>query len=144
MNFVIYNENGQIKTKMSCPDELFRYQIIPDGCNILDIGDQYIIDISEYYVLNKILTLLPIKPNQYSKFDYINKVWIDDNDLATFNIKKQRDNLLSETDWTDTASAPSRLGQTIYQQWQNYRQELRDIPSQSGYPFNVIWPTKPI
>jgi two-component sensor histidine kinase len=29
------------------------------------------------------------------------------------------------------------------QEWAVYRQNLRDITSQSGYPFNVIWPTKP-
>ncbi len=24
-----------------------------------------------------------------------------------------------------------------------YRQKLRDIPEQSGFPANVVWPTKP-
>nr|DAT00194.1 MAG TPA: tail assembly chaperone protein [Caudoviricetes sp.] len=28
-------------------------------------------------------------------------------------------------------------------QWAIYRQRLRDIPQQEGFPFNVVWPTKP-
>lgn len=27
--------------------------------------------------------------------------------------------------------------------WKTYRQALRDIPAQSGFPTNVTWPTKP-
>jgi hypothetical protein len=29
------------------------------------------------------------------------------------------------------------------QEWMNYRQNLLDIPQQSGFPNNIIWPTKP-
>lgn len=58
-------------------------------------------------------------------------------------VKEKRDRLLQESDWTDTYSAPSRLGQDAYLQWQNYRQALRDVPSQSGYPLAVVWPQTP-
>jgi hypothetical protein len=27
--------------------------------------------------------------------------------------------------------------------WKIYRQALRDVPNQDGFPQNVIWPTKP-
>ena len=49
-----------------------------------------------------------------------------------------RDGELARTDWTQVADAP--VDQAA---WATYRQELRDIPQQSGYPFNVIWPTSP-
>lgn len=55
----------------------------------------------------------------------------------------ERFRLLAESDWTDTASAPARLGETTYAAWQTYRQALRDIPEQSGYPLNVVWPIAP-
>ena len=29
------------------------------------------------------------------------------------------------------------------QAWADYRQALLDIPQQSGFPHNVVWPTKP-
>lgn len=56
---------------------------------------------------------------------------------------KKRLDLLSASDWTDTASAPARMGD-LYQQWQTYRQSLRDITKQPGYPLNIIWAVPPI
>lgn len=57
--------------------------------------------------------------------------------------RSRRNRLLQESDWTDTASAPARLGSTLYDQWQTYRQALRDITSQPGFPFEVVWPAPP-
>ena len=53
------------------------------------------------------------------------------------NIRSQRDNQLQQTDWmalSDNTMAPA---------WASYRQALRDITAQEGYPYSVIWPTKP-
>ena len=50
----------------------------------------------------------------------------------------ERDYRLQQTDWmmfSDTAT-PS-------QAWLDYRQALRDVPSQAGFPDNITWPTKP-
>jgi hypothetical protein len=55
----------------------------------------------------------------------------------------KRQALLEASDWTDTVSAPARLGQALYQSWQTYRQELRDVTNQPGYPNNIVWPTPP-
>ena len=67
--------------------------------------------------------------------EYINK--IKDNVLLT------RKELLQESDWTDTVSAVERLGESKYQEWQDYRQALRDITLQPDYPLEVIWPIAP-
>lgn len=56
---------------------------------------------------------------------------------ASRNVRGQRDFLLSQTDWmalSDTGLTP---------EWATYRQELRDITSQPGFPMSVVWPTKP-
>jgi len=58
------------------------------------------------------------------------------------HIRGERNGRLRASDWTDVASAPDRLGQQVYTQWQVYRQALRDITSQSD-PFNISWPTPP-
>lgn len=63
--------------------------------------------------------------------------------LITFIIGR-RALLLQESDWTDTLSAKNRLGETRYQEWQDYRQALRDITAQAGYPTEVIWPVAPV
>lgn len=62
-------------------------------------------------------------------------------DAFTFNCedkRKERDLLLSESDWTQLADA-----QVDKSAWATYRQLLRDVPSQSGFPFNITWPTQP-
>ena len=55
----------------------------------------------------------------------------------------QRQSLLIASDWTDTLSARERLGEALYQQWQTYRQALRDVTSQPGFPADIVWPTAP-
>lgn len=57
---------------------------------------------------------------------------------AAENIRTKRNGLLSECDWTQLADASAASVP-----WSNYRQALRDIPAQSGFPFQVIWPNKP-
>ena len=53
-------------------------------------------------------------------------------------IRFERDRLLVASDWTQVADAP--VNQAA---WAEYRQALRDIPEQEGFPENVVWPTKP-
>ena len=53
-------------------------------------------------------------------------------------IRQDRDYLLASCDWTQTADAP--VDQV---EWQDYRQALRDIPQQAGFPTDITWPTKP-
>lgn len=64
-------------------------------------------------------------------------------EISISKIKSERDRLLSESDWTDTLSAKQRLGSKLYDEWQLYRQNLRDITKQPDYPKNVHWPKKP-
>lgn len=47
---------------------------------------------------------------------------------------------LAASDWTQLADSPLSTEQKAA--WAAYRQQLRDIPSQSGFPDNVIWPIK--
>lgn len=54
-------------------------------------------------------------------------------------IRQQRDDLLAETDWTDTLSAKTRLGEKEYNAWQEYRQALRDLPANCDLD-NPVWP----
>lgn len=53
-------------------------------------------------------------------------------------VRAQRDILLTASDWTQVADAP--VDQAA---WATYRQALRDIPAQAGFPDNVTWPEKP-
>ena len=53
-------------------------------------------------------------------------------------VRAQRNRLLSEYDWTQLADA-----QVDKQAWAIYRQALRDVPSQDGFPDTIVWPEKP-
>lgn len=53
------------------------------------------------------------------------------------NIRNQRNYLIQETDWTALSDVTMTPAMAIY------RQSLRDVTLQEGFPTNVIWPTKP-
>ena len=53
--------------------------------------------------------------------------------------RQKRDELLLATDWTQMADTP----QAIRDKYAAYRQALRDVPQQAGFPNNIVWPTKP-
>ena len=54
------------------------------------------------------------------------------------NVRRSRNDLLTECDWTQivdsTADKPA---------WATYRQALRDVTAQEGFPWNVTWPQQP-
>lgn len=54
-------------------------------------------------------------------------------------IRKERDARLQESDWVMLPDVP----QVIKENWIPYRQALRDLPNQAGFPNTVIWPSKP-
>ena len=53
-------------------------------------------------------------------------------------VRSTRDARLAETDWTQVADAP--VDKVV---WATYRQALRDVPSQAGFPWDITWPTQP-
>lgn len=56
-------------------------------------------------------------------------------------IRAQRNSLLTLCDWTQLPDAPLTAEQK--QAWAEYRQALRDVPEQAGFPENVAWPLVP-
>lgn len=53
-------------------------------------------------------------------------------------VRAKRNTLLSASDWTQVADAP--VDQSV---WAIYRQALRDITGQEGFPASVVWPISP-
>lgn len=49
--------------------------------------------------------------------------------------------LLRQSDWTMLSDVPMTVDER--QAWKDYRAELRNIRTQSGFPTNITWPTKP-
>ena len=53
-------------------------------------------------------------------------------------VREDRNKRLSESDWTQVLDAP--VDQTA---WAAYRQALRDVTAQAGFPWDIEWPVKP-
>jgi hypothetical protein len=53
------------------------------------------------------------------------------------NVRATRDDKLADTDWR------FRSDMTPSQEWIDYCQALRDVPSQEGFPWTIMWPTQP-
>lgn len=62
-------------------------------------------------------------------------------DLKWIDIRKYRDYLITQTDWTQMPDA--QLSDEVKSKFIAYRQVLRDIPQNVGNPDDVVWPTKP-
>ena len=58
--------------------------------------------------------------------------------LTASEIRSYRYAELISSDWTQVADAP--VDQAA---WATYRQALRDVPEQEGFPNTVVWPVKP-
>lgn len=58
---------------------------------------------------------------------------------VAFLVRMERDKLLRESDWTQNADIP----QALKDKWAPYRQALRDLPAQTGFPKNVVFPALP-
>lgn len=54
------------------------------------------------------------------------------------SVRLMRNQRLSDCDWTQLPDAPVNA-----ESWSEYRQALRDIPSQEGFPWEIIWPVTP-
>ena len=54
------------------------------------------------------------------------------------SVRDSRNEKLAECDWTQLSDAP--VDQAA---WSTYRQALRDVPTQAGFPWEVQWPSQP-
>jgi hypothetical protein len=54
------------------------------------------------------------------------------------SVRTTRGEKLKNSDWTQVADAPVDKAA-----WATYRQALRDVTQQSGFPWTITWPTQP-
>lgn len=92
-----------------------------------------------HYVKAGVAIEIPPKPYESAKFDYILERWVSVLGMDVRPITHKRQKLLQESDWTQMPDVthPKKT------EWAVYRQAIRDIPEQTGYPLNIIWPIPP-
>jgi hypothetical protein len=59
-------------------------------------------------------------------------------DETAASVRKQRTDKLAASDWTQLSDAP--INSSV---WASYRQQLRDITAQAGFPWEINWPVAP-
>lgn len=64
-----------------------------------------------------------------------------DTNRKAVEIRTERDKRLAETDWVTIRATDT--GEAVDPLWAAYRQSLRDITTQEGFPWDVTWPEKP-
>lgn len=56
---------------------------------------------------------------------------------AAESVRADRDSRLAATDWMGMSDV------TMSAEWATYRQALRDVPDQDGFPNTITWPDEP-
>jgi len=148
-NFVTYDLlTGEILFNGTCLDVDFELQKKSGEGVIEGIGDvfsNYVLNGELFNYTNKQKLTKSLKPSYACKWSNETFEWIDlrsDSEKrleAESLVKDKRINLLVDSDWTQLPDVPL----SNKNEWIVYRQQLRDITNQIGYPFNVVWPTKP-
>ena len=56
---------------------------------------------------------------------------------AADSVRAERETKLKASDWMALSDV------TMTAEWSTYRQALRDVPEQAGFPHTITWPTEP-
>ena len=76
-----------------------------------------------------------MSPEEIAAFEAQQAEWATGaDDRAAAEVRKERDVKLAETDWTASTDVTMTAEMTAY------RQALRDVPAQSGFPNTIDWP----
>ncbi len=70
--------------------------------------------------------------------DWLEKAKEQDKEIVADKLKEKRDADLYATDWTQIPNSP--LSPEVVQKYALYRQALRDVPQQEGFPYDVEYP----
>ena len=103
---------------------------------VVQIGDKW----HTNYVLGPIFTDTPASEGRPAKTAAENEAEykaMKDAEQAA-NVRRQRNDKLKDCDWTQIADSTADKPK-----WATYRQALRDITAQSGFPWTITWPDAP-
>ena len=147
MNFIIYNSTGTILRTGSCPNSMLSIQAQNGETVIEGVANdqtQYIADGEVTDYTTEQLAAKSSVPYGY-KWNPATMSAIQtatDPEITAYlatQARAKRDRLLNESIiWSDTSYTGNVLAS-----WLAYREVLKNITSQAGFPGSIVWPTKP-
>jgi hypothetical protein len=85
---------------------------------------------------------VPFTPEEEAEWDAQEAAWAaGENDRLAAAAREKRNALLAATDWRVVKALEDGNGLNF--DLAVYRQALRDIPEQPGFPLNITWPEMP-
>lgn len=113
---------------------------------LFDNVRQIIKDDKEFYMYDQYETFLTPRPGIKKSIEDNPESWLRQakNEEIVFlsaRARIERDQLLADTDWLVIKTREHN--QSLPAAWKNYRNELRDIPEQTGFPYDIAWPEMP-
>lgn len=115
---------------------------IPEDCDVM-IGEydplQHKVDVNR----KKVIEYQPPAPGPNHNWDQVTKRWVYVKQQSDYEaeVRMIRDQMIQRTDWVVTRATEQSV--PLAKEWKDYRQALRDIPAQPGFPFKVAWPVPP-
>lgn len=134
VDYFMHTPQGQIVMVGQCPESDLPLQSLPGAS--LRQGKASLSDYFDGFGVRPI----PSRPSKCHVFDWTTKTWRADVSLAWEQVRAERDQRISMTDWTTLPDVP--LSDERRAQWAAYRQALRDITTQKD-PLNIVWPNSP-
>lgn len=116
--------------------KVIKYQL----CTEVNHGTETEPDIRQTFD-NMSLEFTKINEDIAKRTAYNGEYTIEDIPMTAEKARARRDKLLADTDWTQVLDAP--IDTETREAYRAYRQALRDIPEQDGFPETVVWPELP-
>ena len=135
ISFYAYTPDGRITMTGFCPVDQLPYQRVVGATVEAGAADHK----TQYRSSDGALVDLPAQPSPNHVFDYTTKTWVTDNTLAETSVRAKRGKLLNASDWTQLPDVPLETKAA----WAVYRQALRDVTEQPGFPADISWPGTP-
>ena len=143
------NETGNIDSIMTVADvQNFAEGKGPDGRWVIlldrDTNHKEAMEKTYWDVVARSWQSRSAPPTPYYNWT-VDKKWVLDSDRIGVDLRIARNQLLSESDWTQMPD--SQLSDSKKAEWVTYRQALRDVPANANAELaslnGFVWPTKP-
>lgn len=129
------------------PDKYFEQVLLPAVVEELGWGLYDYTRPPECQKYEKAVEIVPVKDSRGIFMQTWSVVPMTDVEIAQVDatkaaqVREARSRYLYLSDWTQLADAP--LSSEKKSEWTAYRQALRDITSQTGFPWDIAWPNQP-